>query len=171
MTMAPRSSLHGASACGRGFTLIELLVTIAILAIMLAVGVPSFQSFVSGQKVKTASYDLTIAMVQARSEAIKRNASVTVAPVTANDWVSGWTVKVGATTLLEQEALTGLTVTKAAAATAIPATFNYGAAGRLTNPSADNDGVQYLQVTGGTSVRCVRIDATGVPSSTGAACP
>lgn len=153
---------------GRGFTLIELMVTVSILAIMLAVGVPSFKNFSDGQKVKTAAYELSTAFLVARSEAIKRNAPVTIAPTTTDTWISGWTVTVGGTTVLhQQQALSGVTITKAASATDIPANFVYGSNGRLSSATA----AQYLQVNGGSAVKCVKVDLTGIPSTQTAACP
>lgn len=145
----------------RGFTLIELMVTVAILALMLGLGVPSFRDFIAGQKVKSASQNLMTALVLARSEAIKRNADVTVAPKTADTWVSGWTVKAApsALTVLETEALTGVTVTLA------PSTVVYKANGRPTATSR-------FQVGGTTSTtKCVKVDLTGIPSSQTGACP
>src|SRR5579859_7733188 len=60
----------------QGFTLIELLVTLTVLAVLLTVAVRSYQSFVVTQRIKGASYDLMTALIFARSEATKRNASV-----------------------------------------------------------------------------------------------
>jgi len=151
-----------------GFSLIELMVTVSILAIVMAVGVPSFKNFSDGQKVKTAAYELSTAFLVARSEAIKRNAAVTIAPATTDTWISGWTVTtVGGTTLLQQEALSGVTITKAASASDIPSNFVYGSNGRLSSATA----AQYLQVNGGSSVKCVKVDLTGIPSTQTAACP
>lgn len=156
----------GCPASQDGFTLIELMVTLTVLAVLMGVGVPSFNNFVAGQKVKTASYDLTAALVMARSEAVKRNTDVTVAPVTANTWDSGWTVKAGATTIQQQQALTGATVTKAASAAAVPASFVYAASGRLTAGAT-----QYLQINGSSVVKCLKVDLTGIPSTQSVACP
>jgi len=144
----------------RGFTLIEMMVTVTIIAVMLGVGVPSFRNFIAGQKVKSASHDLMTALVLARSEAIKRNADVTVAPVTADTWVSGWTVKAApsATTVHEQQALSGVTVTQA------PSTVVYKANGRPTVASK-------FEVAGASATKCVKVDLTGIPSSQSGACP
>jgi len=54
-----------------GFSLIELLVTIAILAILLAVAVPSFATYLDRSKVDTVSMNLKSDLVSARSEASK----------------------------------------------------------------------------------------------------
>lgn len=147
-----------ASVRDQGFTLIEMLVVMTVLAIMLAVGVPSFRNFIAGQKVKTASYDLMAALVLARSEAIKRNTDVTVAPDTANVWAGGWTVKAVATTLVQQQSLSGVTVTKA------PASVVYRSNGRPMTGSN-------FEVSGTNSVKCVKVDLTGIPSSQTVACP
>lgn len=144
----------------RGFTLIELMVTLTVLAILMGVGVPSFRNFVAGQKVKTVSHDLMSALVIARSEAIKRNASVTLAPVTADTWVSGWTVTAApsATTVHQQQAVSGVTITLA------PSTVVFGANGR---PAATSK----FQVAATSTTKCVRVDLTGIPSSQTGTCP
>jgi len=64
----------------RGFTLTELMVKVTIAAILLAIGIPSFRSFILGQRVKTASFDTVYTLTLARSEAIKRNSDVVITP-------------------------------------------------------------------------------------------
>jgi type IV fimbrial biogenesis protein FimT len=81
----------------RGFTLIELMIVVTLLAVMLGIGIPSFRGFIAGQRVKTAAYDFATALLVARSEAIKRNTTVTIAPT--GSWIGGWTVAAGGTTI------------------------------------------------------------------------
>jgi type IV fimbrial biogenesis protein FimT len=38
-----------------GFTLVELMITVAVGAILLTAAVPSYRSFITDQRVKTAS--------------------------------------------------------------------------------------------------------------------
>lgn len=76
-------------AATRGFTLIELLVTLAVLAIVLGIAIPSFQSFASRNQLASATNNLVSALAMARSEAIKRASRVTVASA---DWAGGWEV-------------------------------------------------------------------------------
>lgn len=161
-----RCPLGRERARDRGFTLIELMVTLTVLAVLLAIATPSFKDFTAGQRAKAAAYDLATALVLARSEAVKRNTTVTLAPITADTWISGWTVKAGTTTLLQQEALSGVTIAKAASAASIPSSFVYGASGRLTSSAS----AQYLEVSASSSVKCVKIDLTGIPSTHSASC-
>lgn len=142
----------------RGFTLIELMVTVTVLAVLMAVGVPSFRSFVQGQKVKSASFELMSALVVARSEAVKRNTDVKLEPDTEGAWTSGWAVKYGAgpTTVLKQPALPGLTITG-------PANVIYKGTGRAASAAT-------FTVTGDSSVKCVMVDASGIASTKQGAC-
>ncbi len=80
-----------------GFTLIELLVTLAVAAILLVVAVPSFQQFIRTNRVATQANEFATALAVARSEAVKRRATVTVchsAGATTCDggWNDGWLV-------------------------------------------------------------------------------
>ena len=81
---------------GRGFTLLELMVTIAVLAILATVGVPSFRDLIQNNRVTTQTNELVSALSFARTEAVKRGQSVEV--VIAQEG-SGWrtAVEVGAT--------------------------------------------------------------------------
>ena len=140
----------------RGFTLIELMVVVALAAILAALAAPSFKSFVSGQRVKAAASDFAMAAILARSEAIKRNADVTITPVTsgATGWKDGWTVAVGATHLRQQQAYTGVTFSGPASA------ITYNGSGRLAAA------VSTMTITGSDgSARCVAFDLSGMPKS------
>ncbi|MCA1805453.1 MAG: GspH/FimT family pseudopilin [Xanthomonadaceae bacterium] len=79
-----------------GFTLIELMVTISIAAILLAIGVPSFQAIIENNRLATQSNELITAVNLARSEAIKRSCDITIDPG-ANGYVQGWTVSTDTT--------------------------------------------------------------------------
>jgi type IV fimbrial biogenesis protein FimT len=85
----------------RGFTLIELMVVVALVAIMLAIAVPSFASFISSYRATAAINDILQAVTQTRTEALKRGRRVTLAPI-AGDWTQGWTVFVEPTATANQ---------------------------------------------------------------------
>jgi type IV fimbrial biogenesis protein FimT len=84
-----------------GFTLIELLTALSVLAILVALAVPSYREFTRNTQLTTAHNDLVTAFSLARSEAIKRSARVEVC-ASANgtacsndtDWATGWLVQV-----------------------------------------------------------------------------
>lgn len=152
----------------RGFTLTELMITLTVMAILLGIGIPSFRSFVDGQRVKSASYELMTSMAIARSEAVKRNTSITLAPDTAGTWAAGWTIKAGTTLLHQQPAFPNLTISRLPAAA--PATVIFQSTGR-PDPASATLSKSYFQITGVTALRCITLDAVGIPSSSSAACP
>lgn len=158
--------MHDVQRPSRGFTLIELLVVLTILGVMLGIGIPSFRDFVANQAVKSASFDLATAMVLARSEAIKRNGDVVLAPVNGGDWNTGWTVKSGATTLLSRESPSDVSIVAKLTDNCPnpPTEVTFTSNGR---PDASSK----FQIAGASSaVRCVRADLTGIPSTTTVAC-
>lgn len=61
-----------------GFTLIELMFTIAVAAVLLAVGVPNFRDFVRNSRMAGAANDIITDFNLARSESIKRGVPVTL---------------------------------------------------------------------------------------------
>lgn len=61
-----------------GFTLVELLVTIALGSILLALAVPSFNGFIIANRLTTQANEMVAAINFARSEAIKRNGSISL---------------------------------------------------------------------------------------------
>ena len=64
------------STLSRGFTLVELMVTISVLAILLAVGAPSFNEFVANTKVRNVAENFYSGIQTARAEAIRSNEPV-----------------------------------------------------------------------------------------------
>lgn len=76
----------------RGFTLIELLVTISIIAIAMAIAVPSMSAFMRNAELTRAANNLLASVNTARSEAMKRGMNAMVKPVDDTNWRKGWVV-------------------------------------------------------------------------------
>lgn len=74
-----------------GFTLIELMVTLAVAAILLTVGVPSFQQLIRSNRLSTNTNEFVATLNLARSEAVKRGILVTVRKTNTN-WEGGWQI-------------------------------------------------------------------------------
>jgi len=62
----------------QGFTLLELLITLAIVAILLGIGAPSFVSLIDNNRATLASNRMLSMLTYARSEAIKTQGRVAV---------------------------------------------------------------------------------------------
>lgn len=81
-----------------GATLLELMVVVAVSAILLSVGVPSFASLAQDGRVTGATNAMVSSLHLARSEAIKRQARAALCPSTGSvcaasgDWDQGWVV-------------------------------------------------------------------------------
>lgn len=66
-----------------GFTILELMITVAVLAIVVGIGIPSFQDLMRRNRLAEQTNSFVGALAIARSEAVKRGMLVTVCP--AND--------------------------------------------------------------------------------------
>lgn len=81
-----------------GFTLLELLVTLAVAAIVLVAGVPSYFSIVQNNRAATQANELVTALSIARSEAVRRGARVGICQSDdgttcgSAGWEQGWIV-------------------------------------------------------------------------------
>jgi len=75
----------------QGFSLIELIVTLAIVAVIMMIGVPNFNSAIRNSRLTTSVNELVTTFNIARSEAIKRNRHVVVGK-TGTDWENGWQI-------------------------------------------------------------------------------
>ncbi|MBF0141759.1 MAG: GspH/FimT family pseudopilin [Magnetococcales bacterium] len=136
-----------------GFTLVELLIGVAVVAIMVAVGMPHLRTSLLNQKIKSAVSDYHLSLLFARSEAIKRNSSVSVVPNTT--WNGGWTVQYGTTVLKTVDPYTELAISG-------PSTnITFQSNGRPTATVSDFQ----AYVSGNTRVtmRCVTVSTNGMP--------
>ncbi len=83
-----------------GFSLIELMVTLSIAAILLTIGVPSFNTIIKNNRLTSQINSLVSSLGMARSEALKRNQPVSVCKsgngtACSSNWTAssqGWAV-------------------------------------------------------------------------------
>jgi len=83
----------------KGFTLVELVVTLAVLALMLSIGIPSLKAAAQSIKLNAVTNSFVSHLYMARGEAIKRNSRVVVCKsadgqscTSAGGWEQGWIV-------------------------------------------------------------------------------
>lgn len=140
----------------QGFTLVELLTVMMVLAIVTAVAGPAARQLLSSQRVKGVAYDLAADLMLARSEALKRNAAVSVSPQ-GGRWDQGWTVAVptAGLTLRERSAYgENLNLTGA------PTGVAFQANGRLGTPTTQVR-MSLAPPTGYDGARCVDLNLAG----------
>ena len=158
----------------RGFTLIELMVAVAMVAVLAMLAAPSFNESILSNKLTGFATSFIASAQLARSEAIKRNASVTLCLVanessstcsTTGDWEQGWIVISGTTVILRQQALpTGYKLTGSAKSIAFEA-VGAGAVAvtmklcRATPSPGSQEREIKVSITGRTSVSTSRTGA------------
>ncbi|WP_434632167.1 GspH/FimT family pseudopilin [Chromobacterium sp. CV08] len=158
-----------------GFTLIEMMVTIVVLALMLTVGLPAWQTFVQNERLNAVRDNMISALGQARGTAVNDDSVVTVCPYSSasggscgNSWSAGWIIietQGSSSTVLAQQPLSytgaptiGSLATGSASGTIASISFNprppYVAAAQTGDfRICDNRGANYalsfnLQTTG-----------------------
>jgi type IV fimbrial biogenesis protein FimT len=168
-----------------GFSLIELMTALTVLAVLLAMSVPSFREFTRSNRVTAAHNDLLTAFTLARSEALKRATPVSVCAssngsscvsTTTTNWRVGWIVFTdGAGTAGVVN--TGDTVLQTWPATNTDMTLTgsvgfvqYTATGMIS-PSTARTFDAYASGCSGDKVRRLSVSAIGAVSGTTQACP
>jgi type IV fimbrial biogenesis protein FimT len=144
----------------RGFTLVEAMVTLAIIVILAGVGMPAMKEFVANQRVRSAASELFSDILQARSEAIKRNTDITLAPV--GSWEKGWSIAspaAGQDALQTHGAVNQVTITG-------PASLVYTGEGRLRGAASPK--FDFSSPDG--KPRCIVVDLGGRPTVQPKAC-
>lgn len=158
----------------RGFTLIELMIVVAVVAVLASIAAPSFSSFVTGQRVKSAANEFAMAAMFARSEAVKRNGKVVLCVsssgtscAASGGWDLGWiafhdansngSADTGEAILLRQQSYSGAALTGSGVA------ITYDSNGRLLSTTTT---APTVAVTGaGSNARCISFDLSGMPRS------
>jgi len=162
----------------RAFTLIELLVAIALLAALLAIGVPAFMEMVANNRMSEAANRIVASLHYARGEALRRNRCVQVrAAGSPSDWSQGWVIEVNASldcsgsgyTPLRTEPGPGgaLRLNETGGATALL----YASDGTLRSPAAGVALELCDDARSGETGRRISVNAAGRPTVTEIGCP
>ena len=141
----------------------ELMIVVVIIGIMASLAAPSFSDLIKSQRMKSVASDLNAALARTRSEAIKRNRSVTMTPTTAGAWQYGWRIEDPdnpGTNIDVHPAVTGLTATG-------PDNVTYRSSGRILGNTAP---AFNISAPGVADQRCVSVDLSGRPNTKAAAC-
>jgi type IV fimbrial biogenesis protein FimT len=145
----------------RGFTLVEAMIVLTIVGILAAYAVPSMRDMMQASRLRSASSDFYGALIQARSEAIKRHSNVTITP-SASGWAGGWTVAAGATTLATHDPLESGVAVQVNVPAGTASAIVYGMNGRV---SAGTQNVIFYASPAVAQPRCMSIDPSGMPRS------
>jgi len=73
-------------AAQRGVTMIELMIAIAVLGVLIALGVPSFQAWLQNAQIRNAADAVVNGIQLARTEAVRRNRMVYFALESGSNW-------------------------------------------------------------------------------------
>lgn len=115
-----------------GFTLVEMLIALGIVALLLAIGTPTFRGTMENYRIRTATETWSNGLALARAEAIRINKQVSFT-ITANGW-SVQRVDTGAVSHsgTGSEGNSGLVITTTPAGTT---TVTFDSFGRVVNPN------------------------------------
>ncbi len=145
----------------QGFTLIEAMVVVLIIIVLAGTGVPAMQDIVINTRLKGVTSDLFSDILRARSEAIKRNMLITMAPA-GSTWASGWNIPhpdASKPVLQTHAPLSNVTVTG-------PNNLTFTPAGRLLGDANP----QFRLTARNGSVRCITVDLGGRPNIQNKSC-
>jgi type IV fimbrial biogenesis protein FimT len=160
----------------RGFTLVELMVTLVVLVVLVSVAVPSFDNIRLSNRLASYSTDLVAGSQLARSEAIKRNARVTLcassngtACATNGQWEAGWIVISNDGQVIQKQAPTAtgyqMRDSGGLSALAFEATGVGGTAANITicraTPVGSQERVVKISATGRSSITRTNVGTCG----------
>jgi type IV fimbrial biogenesis protein FimT len=159
----------------QGFSLLELMIVIVVMAILLAIAVPSFRETMQRSQVGSATNELLASFDYARSEAISRGQMVSMCPSTTGTSCAGgttletgwmiYTYPAGATSANKAyDASTGILLRTITARTGVSVrgksatVVTFGLQGQQLSPTSPPPALAYIT--------CFRSSGTGVGTST-----
>ena len=137
------------------------MITISILAVLLAVAVPSFQTLILNMSLTSAANELTAALQQARMEAIRRNKKVSFQLDTSRQWtVYVDTNSDNAYTSTDDETIKQGTYEARIAAIESAANADFSSLGSI---SASTNWPICLQISGHSESKLITLEPSGRP--------
>jgi type IV fimbrial biogenesis protein FimT len=136
-----------------GFTLIELLVALAVLALLLLLGMPSFTTFVRNSEIRSTAESIVNGLRTASAEAANRNARVAFTLAGGGD--PSWAINVVKdpdTKELEQPPIQAYSKSEAGRSTKVTVTpgnrlqVTFTGLGRVQNQGVPNDHLQQIDI-------------------------
>lgn len=164
-----------------GFTLVELLISLSVIGIMMSVGVPLLLTFMEEVQLKSDTNDMFFSLILARSEAVTRNATVSLCKINPNSpescdnsksWESGWIafvdldsdgVRDGGEIIFNS--YTGMNTNSAVSSTNFSNSISY-----LPSGSSNTNGTITICVNNNVA-KNIFVNATGRPRVSGSSCP
>lgn len=144
---------------GRGFSLVELMVVVAVIGVLMAVGLPTFQTWLRSVQVRNAAESLLNGLQFARMEALRRN-----------ERVSFWMVSSASAKLVDDTCLRSANgvswvVSRDNPASACGVDFSDTATPRIIQKKAAGEGALNVSVAavdlGGTASSCITFNGFG----------
>ena len=167
--MSQRRSTCRKPGDSRGFTLVELMVIVAVIGIIAVVAVPGMRALINASRLNGAASELTAALQLARSEAVRRNARVTVCG--SSDGAACASATTWAQFLVRQP--NGTVDDPAVIRSFAPSgslQISGPSAGIVFRPSGLIDSEQKLGVSMSGNDRCISVKISGVVSVAKGAC-
>lgn len=144
----------------------EALIVVTIIGILAAFGFPAMTKFLQTQAVRSASYDLFADLVFARSEAISRGTTVTVAGTSTTDWKQGWTIRENAGgSVIRTQSARSATINFTASQPDVTFDRNGRASANMTFNIVPVDATTNTYMK-----RCIRLTPSGRPQSSEGSC-
>lgn len=120
-----------------GFTMVELMIGIVILAILAAVAVPSFQTWLLNSQVRNAAESISNGLQRARAEAVGRNTDVEFVLSADSSWVVRVAGGADIETRSSSEGSKSVTVSAVDAGSTPATTVTYNGFGGIKATNAD----------------------------------
>ena len=139
----------------------ELVVTLAVAAVLLTMAVPSFSRMIASHRIRRAADELQMALITARSEAVKRNGDVRVVATGSGTgaWNSGWTVELADDSVVSRyDPLTNISIGEANTLS----TLTYRPDGRLSGATAPKFTISATGAVA-TATKCLYVGLSGMP--------